>query len=237
MTTSRTFPLQGLHCGSCVARVQSRLAEHPLVKDVQVSLQPPQAALVASASLTAAELSTWLAVSGEYRVLEPVAAAPELPEKSASTYRPLLILVGYLVLGCGALLLAMPGCTWHTAMRLFMGGFFVAFSFFKMLDLAGFSRAYRGYDFVAKAWPGYGYVYPFLELGLGLAYLANWHPKLVNGSTAVLMAVSLAGVLHAVRSKQAILCACLGTGFNLPMSTVTIVEDGLMLVMALAMLF
>lgn len=55
----------------------------------------------------------------------------------------------------------------------------------------------------------------------------------MNAVTAVVMGVSLLGVLKAVLSKQAIRCACLGTVFNLPMSTVTIVEDGLMLAMAL----
>jgi hypothetical protein len=50
------------------------------------------------------------------------------------------------------------------------------------------------------------------------------------------MAVSLAGVLRAVMSKRKIRCACLGTVFNLPMSTVTVIEDGLMFVMAVIML-
>ena len=117
-----------------------------------------------------------------------------------------------------------------------MGGFFIAFSFFKMLDVKGFADAYRTYDLVAKAWPGYGFIYPFIEFGLGIGYLANLNPWVVNGVTVVVMAVSLAGVLRAVFSKRAIRCACLGTVFQLPMSTVTIIEDGLMLVMATVML-
>ena len=60
---------------------------------------------------------------------------------------------------------------------------------------------------------------------------------MVNGNTAIIMAVSLAGVLLAVLSKSSIRCACLGTVFQLPMSTVSIIEDGLMLAMALFMLF
>ena len=64
--------------------------------------------------------------------------------------------------------------------------------------------------------------------------LRDW---LAQRVTAVIMAVSLAGVVRAVLSKSAIRCACLGTVFQLPMSTVTIIEDGLMLAMALFMLF
>ena len=50
------------------------------------------------------------------------------------------------------------------------------------------------------------------------------------------MSVSLIGVLKNVLNKKKIQCACLGTVFNLPMSTLTIVEDSLMIVMSLAML-
>ena len=40
--------------------------------------------------------------------------------------------------------------------------------------------------------------------------------------------------LNSIQDK--IRCACLGTVFNLPMSTVTLVEDGLMIAMAAAAL-
>lgn len=159
-----------------------------------------------------------------------------LPAKSTTTYRPLIILLAYLLAVSGSVLHAAGGWDTMLAMRLFMGGFFIAFSFFKMLDLRGFADAYRGYDLVAKAWPGYGMIYPFIEFGLGLAYLGNVNPAVVSAITAAVMAISLIGVLRAVLSKTAIRCACLGTVFQLPMSTVTIVEDGLMLAMSVFML-
>jgi prepilin signal peptidase PulO-like enzyme (type II secretory pathway) len=118
----------------------------------------------------------------------------------------------------------------------FMGAFFLAFSFFKLLDLRGFADAYRGYDVVARPIPAYGYVYPFIELLLGVAYITAFQPFATNLVTLVVMAVSSVGVLQSVLNKRAIRCACLGTVFNLPMSTVTLVEDGLMIAMAAAAL-
>ncbi|RYZ78221.1 MAG: heavy-metal-associated domain-containing protein, partial [Proteobacteria bacterium] len=44
------------------------------------------------------------------------------------------------------------------------------------------------------------------------------------------------GVLQSVLNKRKIQCACLGAVFNLPMSTVTIIEDGLMIAMSAVML-
>ena len=117
-----------------------------------------------------------------------------------------------------------------------MGGFFLVFSFFKFLDIRGFAASYRSYDLLAKAVPAYGFIYPFLELALGLAWAFVGGTYRVALSTVVLMGFSAIGVIAAVARKQQIQCACLGTVFNLPMSTVTIIEDLLMVAMAGALL-
>ena len=121
-------------------------------------------------------------------------------------------------------------------MRYFMAGFFLVFAFFKLLDVRAFANAYAGYDLLAARWHGWGMVYPFVELALGMAYLANYNPVLTNWVTVVVMGFSAIGVVRAVVRKTQIQCACLGTVFKLPMSTVTIVEDVGMVLMAAAML-
>ncbi len=229
-----TLPITGMTCGNCVAKVQKRLSEHPSVTAVTVTLRPPLAEIEATQTISNTELDAWLAPTGHYQF--PTDAPPSLTEKKATTYRPLLLILGYLLAVTASTLVAAGHWDTMLAMRVFMGGFFVAFSFFKLLDLRGFADAYRSYDIVAKAWSGYGFVYPFIELSLGLAYLAAVSPLWVNAITALVMAISLAGVLRAVISKKSIRCACLGTVFQLPMSTVTIIEDGLMLAMAVTML-
>ena len=122
-------------------------------------------------------------------------------------------------------------------MQYFMAGFFLVFSFFKMLNLKGFADSYKMYDVVAKAIPVWAYVYAFIELGLGIAYTINLSPIVTNIITLVVMSISVVGVLQSVLKKQKIQCACLGAVFNLPMSTVTIIEDALMIAMSLVMLF
>jgi len=228
-----------MNCGSCVAKITTRLLEHPDISEAEVTLSPSQAKIAARTSISREEMNAWLKPLEKYQV--PVDTVTEshkaLPEKSVVTYKPLIILLGYLLLVIFASGLSDRRFIPADIMRQFMGGFFIAFSFFKMLDLAGFSQSYRTYDLVAKAWPAYGLMYPFIEFALGLAYLVGWHPLIVNSVTALVMGVSLVGVVKAVTSKQTIRCACLGTVFNLPMSTVTIIEDGIMLLMALASIF
>jgi hypothetical protein len=121
-------------------------------------------------------------------------------------------------------------------MRYFMAGFFLVFSFFKLLDIPAFATAYAGYDLLAARWNGWGLVYPFVELALGIAYLSNFNPLLTHWATIIVMGFSAIGVIRAVTNKIQIQCACLGTVFKLPMSTVTIVEDVGMVLMAAWML-
>lgn len=237
MNHPQTFPLAGMSCGKCVAKITARLKEHPDIQEATVTLDPPQVKITAQAPLSDEAMNQWLAPLKDYKVAGGSdIGSGSLPEKNAQTYRPLIVLLAYLLAVIAAVSIASGHLDLGTAMRLFMGGFFIAFSFFKMLDLRGFADAYRSYDLVAKAVPSYGFVYPFIELALGLAYLANWQPFAVNMATAIVMGISLIGVLKAVFSKQAIRCACLGTVFNLPMSTVTIIEDALMVAMAVAAL-
>lgn len=121
-------------------------------------------------------------------------------------------------------------------MRHFMAGFFLTFSFFKLLDPPGFVSAYRGYDLLAHRSKVWAWSYPYIELALGVLYLINLFPLGVNVVTLGLMLIGAAGVLKALLDKQAIRCACLGTALNLPMTKVTLVEYLTMAVMAAAML-
>ena len=117
-----------------------------------------------------------------------------------------------------------------------MAGFFLVFSFFKLLNMKGFAESYAMYDIVAKKWKGWGYVYAFTELVLGLAFLTGFNPLLTNMITFAVMSVSIIGVLQSVLNKIKIKCACLGDVFNLPMSTITIIEDALMIGMSAVMI-
>lgn len=159
------------------------------------------------------------------------------PKRSwLQTYKPLLMIVAYLI--GGTLIVSIMSSAWSlmTMMATFMGLFFVVFSFFKMLDIEGFAKAYSSYDIVAGLWYPYGYIYPFIELTLGLLYLFHLMLPVTNLLTLVVMSISSIGVIYAVIRGREIQCGCLGTMFELPMSTVTIVEDVSMVAMAAIML-
>ena len=148
---------------------------------------------------------------------------------SAASFVPLLVAVALIGLGS----LAAGGG--EGFMARFMGGFFLVFGGLKLLDLRGFVSAYAMYDVLAARVTAYGWVYPFLEVGLGLAYLAVPCEANLHLATLGLMSFSSVGVVLAVTRGEQLKCACMGTAFNLPMTTVTIVEDLGMAAMAAVM--
>lgn len=145
---------------------------------------------------------------------------------SRSGYKALAILIAYLA---GASVLgSLPALTLDVIMAHFMGGFFLAFSFFKFLDLRGFALAYARYDLIAGRWAPWRYLYPFVELVLGVLYLGlagtGWLTA-VHLVTLVLMLVGAAGVIRSLGRKDKVRCACLGAVINLPVGAVTLIED------------
>ncbi|MBO0950735.1 heavy-metal-associated domain-containing protein [Fibrella forsythiae] len=253
-----TYKLDGIHCASCIGRVQEALQDVEGVKKVAVSLTPQEAVVSMAHHIDTAVLDKAVRKAGAYSLTDEVQVidtmgvnhsaqkidvmtsstnVPDaLAEPSVTTYKPLLIILAF-ILGVTALVeLRMGTFDWMRAMGTFMAGFFLTFSFFKLLDINGFASSYRMYDIVAKAIPGYGFAYPFIELALGASYLTGFNPVLTNWVTLVVMSVSLIGVVQSVLDKRKIRCACLGSVFNLPMTTVTIVEDSLMIGMAAVML-
>lgn len=122
------------------------------------------------------------------------------------------------------------------AMSDFMAGFFLIFGSFKIINLRKFAVAYKEYDILAKKYIAYGYIYPFIEVGLGFAYLFRFMPIVTNAFTYILMLFSAIGVSIELAAGKEIMCACLGMVFKLPMTYVTLFEDMLMAGMALGML-
>ena len=242
---TQTYKITGMHCGSCVAKVTAALK--PFADEVVVTLAPPQA-VVTNAKASVAALQAALSKIGTYGIeaaspaalddRKPVAASIDVPETASwlEAYQPLLVIIGYIAVtslaGTGHAG-SFDGQAWMTN---FMAGFFLVFSAFKFLNLSGFADAYATYDLLAERWHGYGFIYPFLELALGLGYLFGVAPTLTNIATVLLMGFSSLGVLGALLNKRRIECACLGTVLKLPMSTVTLVEDLAMAFMAVAML-
>jgi hypothetical protein len=121
-------------------------------------------------------------------------------------------------------------------MHAYMGVFLTVFALLKLFNPAGFADGFEMYDLLAKRVRAYGYVYPYLELALGLAYLSFFVPTATYLATIALFLFGAIGVIKAVREGLDIDCPCMGSVLSVPLSTVTLTEDFGMAVMAAILL-
>lgn len=250
MSNQYQLTIQGMHCSSCENKIRDALAAIDGLITDSISAKSGSVTLHAPANVSEQTLREAVEGAGSYQVTnidktDPDAPAKQDPHQSSSVAQeepdeslyPLFLIVGFIA-GV-TMLVAWSTQRWEIEpmMRHFMAGFFIVFSFFKLLDPPGFVSAYRGYDLIARKSNIWAWSYPYVELALGVMYLMAWLPLTTNIITLVLMLIGAAGVLNALLNKQAIRCACLGTALNLPMTKVTLVEDLTMALMAGTMLF
>ena len=142
-----------------------------------------------------------------------------------------IILVSYLLYNYGGV----EGIP--TYMRWFMGVFMATFAAFKFVGYKTFAATFAGYDIVARRFSFYGKLFPFIEMSLALLYLLDILPVGRNLLVALVTGIAAIGVFREIyRRKSGVHCACLGSIIKLPLSTVSLIEDLAMFVMAIVML-
>ncbi len=227
-------------CGGCLSKVREALLGVQGITRAEVSLAPPQAVVTMTSHVNTPVLAQAVANAGHFVLTDGHEAAATLAaptaEEEAASFRPIYLLFAYITGAATLMELVHGGFEPMRWMGAFMAVFFLTFSFFKMLDVRGFAEGYATYDVVAKHAPAYGLVYPFIELGLGIAYVLAPLSPITNALALAVMGVSSIGVVQSVLRNSPFQCACLGTIFKLPLSKITLVEDLLMVVMSVAML-
>lgn len=237
------YHIQGMTCNSCREKVSLALNRIEEIRDIELELSTGEVQIDMQRHINLSRLQEALSDIGPYSISElppvPKSSSDQMEEQDASSNLirlfPLLLVFSYL-LGLVFLSQLLTGWNGMKAMQTFMGGFFIAFSFFKFLDIKGFAYAFAGYDPIAKRWLPYGYLYPFIELCLGIAYLIGGNPVMTNLITLCVVIISTIGVAQSLLQNRQIQCACLGTVFRLPMTQLTLTENSVMIVMALGML-
>lgn len=230
-----------LRCSACLASIKPVLdAEQRIQRwSVDLAAEGKPLTIESAVGFTQTQLDQLLAPAG-YQTLQELKTTLASMESPAvepkASYYPLLLILLYLLGIVAAIEWNAGNFALERAMRHFMAGFFLIFSFFKVLDVQKFADAYATYDIVAHRSRGYALAYPFIELALGIAFLLHLYPFAINLITLIVMSVSIIGVLESLFNQRRIRCACLGTVFTLPMSVVTVIEDGLMILMSAAML-
>lgn len=241
--TMQTYKINGMTCASCVEKITQKISEIPGVAKVKVDLTSKKADIDSVEPVSLLQLRLALAdlpkYSADYEdsTEGDSALTTDVTSSFFKTYKPLIIVFSFILLVSLAYQISQPSFSRHLFMRHLMAGFFIGLSFFKFLDLKGFSLGFANYDPIAKTIRGYGRLYPFIELTLGLMFVAEIGLFAANLITITVLSVTTVGVVNKITAKNQIRCACLGAGFDLPLSWVTVAENVMMILMAIYSLF
>ncbi|MEP3209211.1 MAG: MauE/DoxX family redox-associated membrane protein [Maribacter sp.] len=234
-----TYKIAGMTCNNCVASVADSLSKVDGVQKINVDLDRAEAEIYMAKHIPIAMLKSVLrdkySISERGNQTSRIEIINQREKSKLEQLKPLLLI--FLYLFTSAILLNYNDWDAGEFMLDFMGLFYIVFSFFKLLDLKGFPESFRMYDPLAKAIPVYGRVYPFIELVLGLLFLMRFQITTALVATILILGITTFGVTKTLLDKKSIRCACLGTALKLPMTEATFIENFIMLVMAISMLF
>lgn len=229
--------ISGMTCQACVSSITEKLISLDEVIDLKIDLAEGDVVLEVTKTLTLEKLN-FVLLPKYIPSLETRSVSTVTMEQSPTKLKqlfPLFLIFVYLIVA--SIFLQKNSFRITDFMIDFMGLFFVVFSFFKFLDYKGFPNAFARYDPLAKRSAFYAKIYPFIETLLGLMLLLRWQLNFAFITTIVILSITTFGVVYTLFDKNKINCACLGTALKLPMTEATLIENVIMLVMAVTMLF
>ncbi len=236
----RSYHISGMTCQGCRAGVERDLKSIAGVSEAIVSLEKEEAVITMASLLSLEEIQKGL--KANYQILEKSpqdikALDTSIPVELSKIkqLQPLILILSYITVA--SILLHYTSWDSRAVMLDFMGLFYIVFSFFKLLDLKGFASSFAMYDPIAKRITVYGWIYPFIEVVLGIFLLMRIKISAALVVTLFILGITTLGVVQVLIHKKTIQCACLGTVLKLPMTEATFIENLIMIIMALIMLF
>ena len=151
-------------------------------------------------------------------------------------YRLLIVAIAVAIMFATIATLTTGYTDLHVLMQYLMAGYFLVFGIMQTISLKKSAKMLQQYDTIAKHIPVYGYVYPPLQIALGVAYLLWISPIIVNTIAAAVLFFTLIGIINVIESKDKVRCGCLGDTMKVSVGWVTLVENAVMFAMAFGMI-
>ncbi len=223
-----------MHCTACVNKIQTALSSVEGVYKVDVDLVSKSATIAGTAHPDVL-IQAVKDVDYESTIFDRPQENPKTETVSQiQELFPLFLIFFYIIVF--SIIINRTNFQLDSFMYDFMGLFYIVFSFFKFLDYKNFPSTFSMYDPIAKTFPFYGWMYPFIETILGLLFLLRIQLFISLCVTITILGITTVGVTRSLMNKSNIQCACLGTALKLPMTKATFIENFIMIIMAVWMI-
>lgn len=161
-----------------------------------------------------------------------------VPRAGETSYKPVIAVFAM----TGAIALALAYATLGTVLVPQTVVWFASLSMcvlaiLKLQDVERFSTMFLNYDLLARRWVPYSYFYPFGEALAGVLMIAGVLRWLSIPIAFVIGTVGAVSVVKAVYvDRRELKCACVGGSSNVPLGFVSLLENVMMVGMAVWML-
>lgn len=233
-----TYVVEEMTCDHCTQKIRESLSKIKAVETLDFDIDKKLVTIHSSKSVSFKKLQEHMPkgynLKSKGQVKEKSEAKKESFSSKLKTFTPLIAVFSYVLISAGVYAIV-SSSSMQGFMNGMLGFFFLYFSLFKFLDLKGFKDGFSTYDPIAKTFGFYGFVYPFIEALLGILVLLGFFRLQAYAVTVVILLSSIIGIVKQLRKGSMIQCACLGTALNLPLTKVTLFENSVMIVMAIAL--
>lgn len=157
--------------------------------------------------------------------------------KDSVTYQPIISIFAV----CAAMAMAVSWSTSGALLTVHSFQLFIAISMCvlaiqKLRDLEAFSNQFITYDLIGMRWIRYAYIYPFAEALSGILMLAG---ALIWLAIPVAFFIGTVGAFSVIKAvyidRRDLRCACVGGNSNVPLGAISLIENVMMVVIALWM--
>ena len=158
-------------------------------------------------------------------------------DPKATSYWPVAVLFSLTALMAAGASYAVSGSVFNLrTAEWFIGFSMVVLSLLKLQNVESFSTMFLNYDLLAKRWVPYGYIYPFAEGLAGLLMVAGVLTWLSVPVALFIGGIGAVSVFKAVYvDRRELKCACVGGSSNVPLGFVSLLENLMMVAMAVWM--
>ena len=227
---NEVYKVSGMTCDGCANSIKEALELNKLISSVNISLENENINISSDKSFTVNELNSLIDNLGNYKIYEENIFSKII--EYFSSKKTLLLALSLVLISSLSLHIGEDNFELNEWMVSYMGIFFLLFSFLKLIDVKGFSGSFKKYDLISKIIPSFAITYPFIELFLALTFLSGYFLITSYIMTLLFMTSQFFGVFISLQKKEVIKCACMGSSINIDISTLTLIENLLMILMS-----
>ena len=232
-----TYKVQGITCDDCVQTIKTKLELENEITEVNISLSESKLTVISNKNYEPEDLNKIIKNVGNYYIENNKSNKYKQGNliDYIKTYKPILLALFFVIL-LAVISSIERSFSYKEFFRLYMGYFFIIFSFLKLQNIKQFALSFSKYDPISQKFFKFGIIYPFLELLLGILFILNFLGLTINILTIIIFIPQTIGVIIKLKNNEKISCACVGTSTEIPISNLTILENIIMCLMAIYMI-